>query len=129
MIGEITSRRQCGANDISRENHRLYSGANLRRSNVDALYTEPGRVRVHRYLSAGEALFTEEMMIDCDMVQRDDMIDRYILHQLSPEEEDAFEEHYFACDRCFQEFQRARELIHILKEGTCEIRRRNKKRN
>ena len=56
-------------------------------------------------------------MVDCDTVQRDDMIDRYILRQLSPEEQEAFEEHYFGCDRCFRELQQTQKLILILKEG------------
>lgn len=63
-------------------------------------------------------------MIRCEDIQTEDMIDRYILHQLSPEDEEFFEEHCFSCDRCFWELQQTQKLIHILKEGYKRKKRR-----
>lgn len=33
------------------------------------------------------------------------IIERYVLHQLAPDERRAFQEHYFSCDECFEETQ------------------------
>mgnify|MGYP000898507552 CR=1 FL=1 len=34
-------------------------------------------------------------------IEQQDIIERYVRHQLKPEERRAFQEHYFACDECF----------------------------
>ncbi|HEX4950558.1 MAG TPA: zf-HC2 domain-containing protein [Blastocatellia bacterium] len=34
-------------------------------------------------------------------IEQQDIIERYVRHQLKPEERRAFQEHYFACDDCF----------------------------
>lgn len=39
--------------------------------------------------------------MDCDRVERDGIADRYLLRRLSDEDRDAFEAHYFECERCF----------------------------
>ena len=38
-------------------------------------------------------------------IDREEIIERYVLGQLAPEERQAFEEHFFACDQCFQKVQ------------------------
>lgn len=34
-------------------------------------------------------------------IEQQDIIERYVRHQLKPDERRAFQEHYFACDECF----------------------------
>lgn len=34
-------------------------------------------------------------------IEQQDIIERYLRHQLKPDERRAFQEHYFACDECF----------------------------
>jgi|SRR5215469_5473922 len=38
-------------------------------------------------------------------IDREEVVERYVLGQLSPEQRQAFEEHFFACDECFQKVQ------------------------
>ena len=39
--------------------------------------------------------------MDCDRVEREEIAERYLLRRLSEEDRDAFEAHYFECERCF----------------------------
>jgi CHAT domain-containing protein len=48
--------------------------------------------------------------LDCTRVEENDVVSRYVTRKLAPEEAEAFEEHYFGCDRCWSEVQRATEL-------------------
>ena len=34
-------------------------------------------------------------------IEQQDIVERYVRHQLKPDERRAFQEHYFACDECF----------------------------
>jgi len=45
----------------------------------------------------------------------DDKIDGYLLNRLEGTERDAFEEHYFNCERCFLRLQERDRLIRIVK--------------
>jgi hypothetical protein len=47
---------------------------------------------------------------DAPFHQEEDLSARYLNGTLSPTEADAFEAHYFECDRCWNELQRAVEL-------------------
>ena len=38
-------------------------------------------------------------------IEEKEIIERYVLHRLAPEERLAFQEHYFACDECFERAQ------------------------
>jgi len=38
-------------------------------------------------------------------IQHEEIVERYVRKQLAPEERQAFEEHYFACDKCFEKVQ------------------------
>jgi hypothetical protein len=38
-------------------------------------------------------------------IDREEIIERYVLGQLAPEERQAFEEHFFSCDQCFEKVQ------------------------
>jgi anti-sigma factor RsiW len=44
--------------------------------------------------------------LTCDVVDRDDIDQRYLAGTLSPGEAEAFEEHYFDCERCWALVQR-----------------------
>jgi CHAT domain-containing protein/tetratricopeptide (TPR) repeat protein len=56
-------------------------------------------------------------VFDCTAVEEQDLVSRYVTRKLSPEESEAFEEHYFGCDRCWSEVQRATELRAALESG------------
>jgi len=44
-------------------------------------------------------------------IEKDDIIERYARHQLAPEEQRAFEDHFFACDECFEKLQAAERFL------------------
>lgn len=46
----------------------------------------------------------------CEYAGCDSLASRYLAEWLSPQEADAFEAHYFACDNCWQRVRRALEL-------------------
>jgi len=49
------------------------------------------------------------------------LIDDYLLGKLKPEDQDAFEEHYFICPHCFAKLDQQSEIVQILKkEGVLE---------
>jgi tetratricopeptide (TPR) repeat protein len=41
--------------------------------------------------------------MDCERIARDDVAQAYLVGTLSEDDRDAFEQHYFACDRCLDE--------------------------
>jgi CHAT domain-containing protein/tetratricopeptide (TPR) repeat protein len=49
-------------------------------------------------------------ILDCNSVEEQDLVSQYVGQKLSPEEAEAFEEHYFGCDRCWAEVQAATEV-------------------
>lgn len=38
-------------------------------------------------------------------IQNDEVVERYVRNRLTPEDRQAFEEHFFACDECFEKVQ------------------------
>ena len=44
-------------------------------------------------------------------IESEEVIERYVRNQLSPEERQAFEEHFFACGECFEKLQAAERFI------------------
>jgi hypothetical protein len=51
----------------------------------------------------------------------EDLIDRYLLDKLKPEEQADFEEHYFICRSCFAKLTERDEIVRILrKEGVLQ---------
>ncbi len=52
-----------------------------------------------------------------DHIQNDEIIERYLLRKLSPEEEQLFEEHYFSCDACFAQVKEAEKVIYAIKDA------------
>src|ERR1019366_5210198 len=54
--------------------------------------------------------------MNCEQVLKGDIAEKYILSQLSVAEQEAFEQHYFECERCFEELQTCRGLQVALNE-------------
>jgi CHAT domain-containing protein/Flp pilus assembly protein TadD len=48
--------------------------------------------------------------LDHASIEEQDLVSRYVGQKLSPEEAEAFEEHYFGCDQCWDEVQAATEV-------------------
>ncbi len=44
-------------------------------------------------------------------IEQQDIIERYVRHELQPAERRAFQEHYFACDQCFDHVQTTAKFI------------------
>lgn len=44
-------------------------------------------------------------------IENEEIIERYVRNQLDPEERKSFEEHFFACDDCFQKLQATERFI------------------
>lgn len=44
-------------------------------------------------------------------IEQQDVIERYVRHQLKPDERRAFQEHYFACDDCFAQVESTAKFI------------------
>src|SRR5207244_1830986 len=61
-------------------------------------------------LGAGTLTMDVSKILDCNSVEEQDLVSQYVGRKLSPEEAEAFEEHYFGCDRCWAEVQGATEL-------------------
>lgn len=54
--------------------------------------------------------------MDHKNIEDEEIVERYVLGKLSPEEEKEFEEHYFSCDNCFKEVRRTEWLVNLLRE-------------
>jgi hypothetical protein len=50
-------------------------------------------------------------------IQNQDIIERFVRHQLPAEERRAFEEHYFACDECFEQVQAMAQFIAAMRDA------------
>lgn len=44
-------------------------------------------------------------------IQEEEIIERYVRNQLEPAEREAFEEHYFTCDECFENLQTTERFV------------------
>ncbi len=53
--------------------------------------------------------------MDCDEVIAGNLVERYLLGELAPEEEREFEEHYFGCQRCFEELLANERILSAIK--------------
>lgn len=59
--------------------------------------------------------------MDCDRARRDDLIERYLAGELSHAEQDALEEHYFACDLCLERLENVRAAQEALASSADQI--------
>ncbi len=53
--------------------------------------------------------------MDCSLIVRDELAERYLLGDLSPAEQEAYEQHYFECARCFGELRRLQAIRDVLR--------------
>ena len=51
-------------------------------------------------------------------IEEKEIIERYVLHQLTPDERLAFQEHYFGCDECFERAQIQTRFIASVREAS-----------
>ena len=58
----------------------------------------------------------------CDHAEREELVEKYLTSRLSAPEQEAFEEHYFSCSRCFDSVEIYRALQAELKEAASAIR-------
>ena len=55
--------------------------------------------------------------MDHKKIKNEEIIERYILRKLPPDEEKLFEQHYFNCDLCFEAVKQAEKVIPVIKEA------------
>lgn len=60
--------------------------------------------------------------MECAELNREELVERYLTGLLDPKERESFEEHYFACDRCFAALQAQRVLQAELSASAQDIR-------
>lgn len=60
--------------------------------------------------------------MNCEQIMRSEVAEKYLLGQLSEAEQKAFEQHYFECQRCFDDLQTYRALQLELKHAAPAIR-------
>ncbi|HEV2279220.1 MAG TPA: zf-HC2 domain-containing protein [Acidobacteriaceae bacterium] len=53
-------------------------------------------------------------------IEHEEVVERYVRNQLAPEDRQAFEEHYFTCDECFEKVEAMERLV----AGVQELARR-----
>jgi len=53
--------------------------------------------------------------MNCSVIVRDEFAERYVLGRLSLAEQEAYERHYFECDRCFGELQTLQAIRAVLR--------------
>ncbi len=54
--------------------------------------------------------------MDCNKINRDDLIDRYIRDELSDQEADIFEEHLLYCSECRKELAGREDIINVIQK-------------
>ncbi len=52
----------------------------------------------------------------CEIMDRDQRIDDFLLEKLSPEDAEAFEIHLFGCPECFEELRVREQMVKLIKE-------------
>ena len=51
-------------------------------------------------------------------IQEGEIIERYVRHQLAPAERRAFQEHYFACEECFEQVQTTARFVAAVRQAS-----------
>jgi TolA-binding protein len=66
---------------------------------------------------------SKEDGMTCERVMKENLAEQYLVGALSAPEQDAFEQHYFECPRCFEELDQHRLLQQALQQAEPDIRR------
>src|SRR5689334_12167159 len=61
--------------------------------------------------------------MNCDRVQNENIIEKYLSGTLDPELKEAWEEHYFACPECTRQLETWQAVQGALREAAPDIRR------
>jgi len=61
--------------------------------------------------------------VDCDRAATEELIERYLRGDASEEDRTAFEEHYFHCERCFDELKTVQLIADELRRSEVELER------
>ena len=61
--------------------------------------------------------------LDCHAVAREQIAERYVTGELSDPDREAFEEHYFHCERCFDELKTVQLIADELRRSEVELER------
>lgn len=63
----------------------------------------------------------------CNLENREDLLSKYLMNELSEDESLKFEEHYFKCDDCFKELRAAEDALNLIKnEGSALLQKTSK---
>jgi hypothetical protein len=54
--------------------------------------------------------------MDCEIIMRDELAERYLRHELTEREQSDYEQHFFKCSRCFGELTRLQAVQQVLLE-------------
>jgi hypothetical protein len=63
------------------------------------------------------------LSMDCDRVQDENIIERYLAGKLTPEEKEAWEAHYFECPACAEALETWQKIEGAVREAEPQIRR------
>lgn len=70
---------------------------------------------------SAETTNSGEPRMNCDQVMKGEIAEKYLLGELGEADQEAFEQHYFECPRCFQELETYRALQGELKQAAPAI--------
>ncbi len=65
----------------------------------------------------------------CNLDNRDELIGKYLLNELSEDECLMFEEHYFTCEECFNQLKVAEETVHFIRNYRYSVAHESEKTN
>lgn len=58
--------------------------------------------------------------LDHKTIEQEEFVEKYVLHQLTPEETEAFEAHFFECDECFEKVKLTQKVVYGIKQAVKE---------
>lgn len=67
--------------------------------------------------------------LDHKKIEREEIIERYVMRQLTEEEREAFEEHLFSCDECFEKVKLTEKVISGIREAAKQGALKEKQRS
>lgn len=65
----------------------------------------------------------------CNLENREELIGKYLLNELSEDECLKFEEHYFSCEECFNQLKAAEEAVHFIRNKRFSVAHESEKTN
>lgn len=65
----------------------------------------------------------------CNIENREELIVKYLLNELTEDESLKFEEHYFSCEECFNQLKATEEVLHFIKNERFSVAHESEKTN